>query len=59
MPDTCCNRTASASGLVRRRELIIGLAAGTVLPLAAGCADNAALGRSQLLEDNSSSAVFL
>lgn len=49
MPDTCCNRTSSASGLVRRRELIIGLAAGTVLPLASGCADNAALGRSQLM----------
>lgn len=43
MPDT------SSVSLVRRRELIIGLAAGTVLPLASGCAENAALGRSQLM----------
>ncbi len=35
--------------LVRRREMIMGLAAGTVLPFVAGCADNAALGRSQLM----------
>lgn len=39
----------SSVSLVRRRELIIGLAAGTVLPLAGGCAENAALGRSQLM----------
>lgn len=30
----------SPTSLVRRRELIIGLAAGTVLPLANGCAEN-------------------
>ncbi|MFT6460975.1 MAG: putative Zn-dependent protease [Maricaulis maris] len=35
--------------LVRRREMIMGLAAGSVLPFIAGCADNAALGRSQLM----------
>ncbi|WP_300542270.1 M48 family metallopeptidase [Maricaulis sp.] len=35
--------------LMRRRELIIGLAAGTVLPFVPGCADNPALGRSQLM----------
>ncbi|MEO1040306.1 MAG: M48 family metallopeptidase [Pseudomonadota bacterium] len=33
-----------------RRELLIGLAAGTVVPIAAsGCAENAALGRNQLI----------
>ena len=32
-----------------RREIIRGLAAGTVFPIAAGCAENAALGRSQLM----------
>lgn len=39
----------SPTSLVRRRELIIGLAAGTVLPLANGCAENPTLGRSQLM----------
>lgn len=39
----------SSVSLMRRRELIIGLAAGTVLPLASACADNPALGRSQLM----------
>lgn len=34
--------------LLDRRELVIGLAAGTIVPLA-GCADNAALGRNQLM----------
>ena len=34
--------------LLGRRELVIGLAAGTIFPLA-GCADNAALGRTQLM----------
>ena len=34
--------------LRNRRELLIGLAAGTVIPLA-GCAENAALGRSQFI----------
>jgi len=32
-----------------RRELVQGLAAGTVVAMAPGCAENAALGRSQLL----------
>ena len=41
--------TKPPADLVRRRELIMGLAAGTVLPFIAGCADNAALGRSQLM----------
>lgn len=53
MPDTCCNTELTAQGaktpLMRRRELLIGLAAGTVLPLASGCAENQALGRSQLM----------
>ena len=35
--------------LMRRRELIMGLAAGSVVPFMAGCAENAALGRSQLM----------
>ncbi|MHA6289118.1 M48 family metallopeptidase [Maricaulis sp. CAU 1757] len=35
--------------LMRRRELIMGLAAGTALPLLGGCAQNDALGRSQLM----------
>ena len=39
----------SKLSLMHRRELIIGLAAGTVVPLVSGCADNAALGRSQLM----------
>lgn len=34
--------------LMDRRELVIGLAAGIVVPLS-GCAENAALGRSQLM----------
>ncbi|MFP4518604.1 MAG: M48 family metallopeptidase [Oceanicaulis sp.] len=32
-----------------RRELLLGLAAGTVFPFVSGCAENAALGRSQLM----------
>lgn len=39
----------STLSLMNRRELIIGLAAGTVVPFVSGCADNAALGRSQLM----------
>ena len=35
--------------LMRRREIIAGLAAGTILPFTSGCADNTALGRSQLM----------
>lgn len=37
------------TGLMRRREIIMGLAAGTMMPFIAGCADNAALGRRQLM----------
>ena len=36
----------STLSLMNRRELIIGLAAGTVVPFVSGCADNAALGLS-------------
>lgn len=39
----------SGPSLMRRRELIIGLAAGTIVPFVAGCAENQALGRSQLM----------
>lgn len=35
--------------LVRRREILMGLAAGTIVPLLSGCAENSALGRSQLM----------
>ena len=35
--------------LIRRREILIGLAAGTMLPFISCCAENAALGRSQLM----------
>tara|TARA_R110000744_G_scaffold376026_2_gene490012 strand:- start:32003 stop:32797 length:795 start_codon:yes stop_codon:yes gene_type:complete len=35
--------------LFRRREILIGLAAGTMLPFISACAENAALGRSQLM----------
>lgn len=35
--------------LMQRREVIMGLAAGSIVPVLGGCADNAALGRSQLM----------
>lgn len=35
--------------IFNRREMIMALAAGTAVPFVAGCADNAALGRNQLL----------
>ncbi len=38
-----------AMDLMRRREVLIGLAAGTMIPFISGCAENAALGRSQLM----------
>ena len=38
-----------STDLMRRREVLIGLAAGTMIPFISGCAENAALGRSQLM----------
>jgi predicted Zn-dependent protease len=38
-----------STGLMRRREIIIGLAAGSMTAFLPGCAENAALGRSQLI----------
>lgn len=35
--------------LMQRREVIMGLAAGSIVPFVSGCADNASLGRSQLM----------
>ncbi|WP_417471211.1 M48 family metallopeptidase [Maricaulis sp.] len=35
--------------LMRRREILIGLAAGSMIPFVSGCAENAALGRTQLM----------
>jgi predicted Zn-dependent protease len=35
--------------LIRRREVLIGLAAGTMVPMLSGCAENSALGRNQLM----------
>lgn len=35
--------------LMQRRELLMGLAAGSVVPFVGGCAENAALGRNQLI----------
>ncbi|MDG2045252.1 MAG: M48 family metallopeptidase [Maricaulis sp.] len=37
------------SKLVHRREILMGLAAGTMVPFLSGCAENDALGRSQLM----------
>jgi len=42
-------RDKKSTSLMHRREIIAGLAAGTILPFASGCADNSALGRSQLM----------
>ena len=39
----------STNELMRRRELIMGLAAGTAVAVLPGCAQNEALGRSQLM----------
>lgn len=43
------NSKNSLGGLMQRRELIMGLAAGSVVPFLSGCAENAALGRNQLI----------
>ncbi len=48
MPDKTLVSLKSKS-LMHRRELIMGLAAGSIVPLVGGCAENAALGRSQLM----------
>ncbi len=48
---------AARSELMNRRELIIGLAAGTAV--LAGCADNAALGRNQLILINDNQLMQL
>lgn len=40
---------AARSEIFNRREMIMALAAGTAVPFMAGCADNAALGRNQLI----------
>jgi len=41
--------TGKSMTLMRRREILIGLAAGTMIPFVSGCAENAALGRTQLM----------
>jgi predicted Zn-dependent protease len=41
--------TIKPSSLMHRREILMGLAAGSIVPFVSGCAENAALGRSQLM----------
>ncbi len=41
--------TGKSMTLMRRREILIGLAAGSMIPFVSGCAENAALGRTQLM----------
>ncbi|MBR9825698.1 MAG: M48 family metallopeptidase [Alphaproteobacteria bacterium] len=43
------DESAARREIFNRREMIIALAAGSAVPFMAGCADNAALGRNQLL----------